>query len=82
MTSAIPEPNENSARESRGIQSIEVGGQLLLALAHLGRPAALKDLARGRTAATRKRGAQAEIGAIWLKFPGGAQDLGAICSTS
>ncbi|MBI5275758.1 MAG: IclR family transcriptional regulator [Burkholderiales bacterium] len=32
--------------ESRGIQSIEVGGTLLLALAHLGRPAPLKDLAR------------------------------------
>ncbi|MES2511626.1 MAG: IclR family transcriptional regulator [Pseudomonadota bacterium] len=32
-------------RESRGIQSIEVGGLLLLALAHLGRPSALKDLA-------------------------------------
>lgn len=31
---------------SRGIQSIEVGGQLLLALAHHGRPMALKDLAR------------------------------------
>ena len=30
----------------RGIQSIEVGGQLLLALAHHGRPLALKDLAR------------------------------------
>jgi DNA-binding IclR family transcriptional regulator len=30
----------------RGIQSIEVGGQLLLALAHQGRPMALKDLAR------------------------------------
>jgi len=29
----------------RGIQSIEVGGQLLLALAHHGRPLALKDLA-------------------------------------
>ena len=28
----------------RGIQSIEVGGQLLLALAHHGRPMALKDL--------------------------------------
>jgi DNA-binding IclR family transcriptional regulator len=40
------EENEASARESRGIQSIEVGGQLLLALAHLGRPAPLKDLAR------------------------------------
>ncbi|MEY2687247.1 MAG: hypothetical protein RL375_1445 [Pseudomonadota bacterium] len=33
-------------REQRGIQSIEVGGQLLLALAHQGRPMALKDLAR------------------------------------
>ncbi|WP_310734684.1 IclR family transcriptional regulator [Azohydromonas caseinilytica] len=33
-------------RGSRGIQSIEVGGQLLLALAHHGRPMALKDLAR------------------------------------
>lgn len=30
----------------RGIQSIEVGGQLLKALAHHGRPLALKDLAR------------------------------------
>lgn len=30
----------------RGIQSIEVGGQLLKALAHHGRPMALKDLAR------------------------------------
>lgn len=29
----------------RGIQSIEVGGRLLLALAHQGRPLALKDLA-------------------------------------
>lgn len=34
---------ESPAR--RGIQSIEVGGQLLLALAHVGRPLALKDLA-------------------------------------
>lgn len=33
-------------RESRGIQSIEVGGQLLLALVHLGRPVPLKELAR------------------------------------
>jgi DNA-binding IclR family transcriptional regulator len=33
-------------RLSRGIQSVEVGGQLLLALAHHGRPMALKDLAR------------------------------------
>ncbi|MCY4746436.1 helix-turn-helix domain-containing protein [Pelomonas sp. UHG3] len=41
MTDADP-----SSREPRGIQSIEVGGQLLLALAHHGRPMALKDLAR------------------------------------
>jgi DNA-binding IclR family transcriptional regulator len=33
-------------RGQRGIQSIEVGGQLLRALAHHGRPMALKDLAR------------------------------------
>jgi DNA-binding IclR family transcriptional regulator len=33
-------------RTQRGIQSIEVGGQLLLALVHQGRPMALKDLAR------------------------------------
>ncbi len=33
-------------RTSRGIQSVEVGGQLLLALAHHGRPMPLKDLAR------------------------------------
>lgn len=33
-------------KERRGIQSIEVGGQLLLALAAHGRPMALRDLAR------------------------------------
>ena len=33
-------------RTQRGIQSIEVGGQVLLALVHHGRPMALKDLAR------------------------------------
>jgi len=37
--------NENE-RVQRGIQSIEVGGQVLLALVHHGRPMALKDLAR------------------------------------
>ncbi|MDN3920788.1 IclR family transcriptional regulator [Roseateles violae] len=37
---------EEQERGPRGIQSIEVGGQLLLALAHQGRPLALKDLAR------------------------------------
>jgi len=34
-------------RAQRGIQSIEVGGQVLLALVHHGGPMALKDLARG-----------------------------------
>jgi DNA-binding IclR family transcriptional regulator len=33
-------------RQQRGIQSIEVGGQLLHAMAHTGRPMALKELAR------------------------------------
>lgn len=37
---------KDSGKEPRGIQSIEVGGQLLRALAHHGRPMALKDLAR------------------------------------
>ena len=36
----------DSDRAQRGIQSIEVGGQLLRALVHHGRPMALKDLAR------------------------------------
>jgi DNA-binding IclR family transcriptional regulator len=42
----VNEPNGHAERGSRGIQSVEVGGQLLLALAHHGRPMALKDLAR------------------------------------
>lgn len=41
-TATAPAP----ARTSRGIQSVEVGGQLLKALALSGRPMALKDLAR------------------------------------
>ena len=41
-----PLPSEAAERGPRGIQSIEVGGQLLIALAHQGRPLALKDLAR------------------------------------
>ena len=36
----------DNERSQRGIQSIEVGGQLLRALVHNGRPMALKDLAR------------------------------------
>jgi DNA-binding IclR family transcriptional regulator len=44
VKAAVP---SRSARESdsRGIPSIEVGGRLLLALAHHGQPLALKDLA-------------------------------------
>jgi DNA-binding IclR family transcriptional regulator len=41
-----PAVEESAEREQRGIQSVEVGGQLLLALAHSGRPMPLKDLAR------------------------------------
>ena len=37
--------NDTISSSPRGIQSIEVGGQLLIALAHHGRPLALKDLA-------------------------------------
>ena len=37
---------DDNERVQRGIQSIEVGGQVLLALVHHGRPMALKDLAR------------------------------------
>ena len=33
-------------KAQRGIQSVEVGGRLLLALVHEGRPMALKDLAQ------------------------------------
>ena len=38
---------DSSAGGQRGIQSVEVGGTLLQALAHHGAPMALKDLARG-----------------------------------
>ncbi|MEJ8847946.1 IclR family transcriptional regulator [Variovorax rhizosphaerae] len=37
---------EGEVRQQRGIQSVEVGGQLLRALVHHGRPMALSDLAR------------------------------------
>jgi DNA-binding IclR family transcriptional regulator len=37
--------NNGGVRARRGIQSVEVGGRLLHALAHHGRPMALKDLA-------------------------------------
>ena len=39
-------PLAAAPRSPRGIQSVEVGGRLLLALAHCGRTMALKDLAR------------------------------------
>jgi DNA-binding IclR family transcriptional regulator len=43
---AEPDTEGSSPKGPRGIQSVEVGGQLLIALAHVGRPMALKDLAR------------------------------------
>lgn len=45
---ATPQPaaEHPTERGQRGIQSVEVGGQLLQTLAHQGRPMALKDLAR------------------------------------
>src|SRR6478736_8974535 len=49
-TAAAPSPpaarRAPGEAEPRGIQSIEVGGRLLLALAHQGQPLPLKDLAR------------------------------------
>jgi DNA-binding IclR family transcriptional regulator len=43
---AARKPAAAPVRSQRGIQSVEVGGRLLLALTHQGRPLALKDLAR------------------------------------
>ncbi|HWH84206.1 MAG TPA: IclR family transcriptional regulator [Burkholderiaceae bacterium] len=48
------DPSTQAERPQRGIQSIEVGGQLLLALVHHGRPMALKDLARSAAMAPAK----------------------------
>jgi len=45
VNSAVAKPRPARESDSRGIQSIEVGGRLLLALAHHGQPLALKDLA-------------------------------------
>lgn len=45
MTTIHPAGQSAEERPQRGIQSIEVGGRLLVALAHEGRPMALKDLA-------------------------------------
>lgn len=46
MTKESSETPDTDRAAQRGIQSIEVGGQLLRALVHHGRPMALKDLAR------------------------------------
>lgn len=43
---SLSTPDDPEERTSRGIQSVEVGGQLLKALARTGRPLPLKDLAR------------------------------------
>jgi len=45
-SSDTPDIPDTDRAAQRGIQSIEVGGQLLRALVHHGRPMALKDLAR------------------------------------
>jgi DNA-binding IclR family transcriptional regulator len=45
VTPPTAKPPSARDSDSRGIQSIEVGGRLLLALAHHGQPLALKDLA-------------------------------------
>ncbi|KIQ29217.1 IclR family transcriptional regulator [Variovorax paradoxus] len=45
-SSETSDPPDTDRAAQRGIQSIEVGGQLLRALVHHGRPMALKDLAR------------------------------------
>jgi DNA-binding IclR family transcriptional regulator len=44
--SSIPVDDPPAEKERRGIQSVELGGQLLLALAAHGRPMPLRDLAR------------------------------------
>lgn len=44
-SATVTAPDHPPAPAQRGIQSIEVGGQLLRALAHAGRPLPLKDLA-------------------------------------
>ena len=46
VLSSKPLSEPAAARVQRGIQSVEVGGALLVALAHEGRPMPLKDLAR------------------------------------
>ena len=46
MTKDSSDTPDTDRAAQRGIQSIEVGGQLLRALVHHGRPMALKDLAR------------------------------------
>jgi DNA-binding IclR family transcriptional regulator len=67
-------------RAQRGIQSIEVGGQLLRALVHHGRPMALKDLARGAGMAPAKAHPYlvsfARIGLIEQEAQSGAYFLG------
>jgi DNA-binding IclR family transcriptional regulator len=49
-----PANQSQSKATQRGIQSVEVGGQLLLALAHHGRPMALKDLSLAANMAAAK----------------------------
>src|SRR2546427_11289912 len=63
--------DDEPARGPRGIQSVEVGGQLLKALARTGRRMALKDLAReaGMTAAkSEERRVRKECRSRWSPY--------------
>ncbi|TDM04904.1 MAG: IclR family transcriptional regulator [Ideonella sp. MAG2] len=76
-------PHDDSAeRGPRGIQSIEVGGQLLLALAHHGRPLPLKDLAREAGMSPAKAHPYLvsfqKIGLVEQEAEGGRYGLGAL----
>lgn len=69
-------------RGPRGIQSIEVGGQLLLALTHHGRPLPLKDLAREAGMSPAKAHPYLvsfqKIGLVAQESEGGRYGLGAL----
>ena len=82
-SSALDHPADDGAeRGPRGIQSIEVGGQLLLALAHHGRPLPLKDLAREAGMSPAKAHPYLvsfqKIGLVEQEAEGGRYGLGAL----
>ena len=67
-------------RAPRGIQSVEVGGALLVALAHEGRPLALKDLAQAAGMASAKAhpylASFIKLGLVAQESEGGRYGLG------